>query len=123
MAGSLGVFEYSEEARVQLTAAENCRLLPVIVPSGAGELKRGTVLAVNGDYKTPQVAPAATDGTEIARVILANDVDATSSDVQALAYGPGAYRGTDIIWPDGISAADKNAALLQLQDRAVIVLP
>lgn len=114
MAGSLGVFEYSEEARAQLTAAEGCRLLPVIVPSGAGVLKRGTVLAVNADYKTPQVAPAATDGTEVARIILANDVDATNTDVQALAYGPGAYRGSDLIWPDGITAAQKNAALLQL---------
>jgi len=92
-----------------------------VVASGAGVLSRGTVLAMNADGKWVQLAPAASDGTEIARGILAEDVDATSADVIVQVYLVGEYRLVDLIWPGSITDPQKATAILNLQDRGIVV--
>ena len=122
MAGILGVQEYEQPAFNQLVAGETFEIKKITIASGAGTLTRGTVLGMDSStYKYKQLNPAGTDGTEVARAILAEDVDATSSDVKTIAYFIGKYRLADLIWPDGITDAQKKTALLQLQDRGIIV--
>ena len=122
MAGTLGItMEEMPELSI-LIASEIHLAKQITIASGAGELKRGTVIGINtSTYKYTQLAPSATDGTEVARAILVEDVDATDSDVKAQAFFVGKYRLSDLIWPDGITDSQKNAAILQLQDRGIIV--
>ena len=122
MAGTLGItMEEMPELSI-LIASETHLAKQITIASGAGELKRGTVLGINtSTYKYKQLDPSATDGTEVARAILVEDVDATDSDVNAQAFFVGKYRLSDLIWPDGITDEQKNAAILQLQDRGIIV--
>ncbi|MBF0516374.1 MAG: head decoration protein, partial [Nitrospirae bacterium] len=66
--------------------------IPVTIVSGAGALLGGTVLGritASGKY-TPYSATH-TDGSEVARVILARDIDATSADAAVSAYVHGEF--------------------------------
>jgi len=122
MGGTLGI-TVEEMSNLSILVANETHLArQITISSGAGELKRGTVLGINtSTYKYKKLDPAASDGTEIARAILVEDVNATDSDVKAQAFFVGKYRLSDLIWPDGITDEQKNAAILQLQDRGIIV--
>lgn len=89
-------------------------------PGGSDlELQRGQVLYQDTDYK---FQPLPSDGTEVARAILAEDVTVPAgSDAEALVYFVGEYRLADIVWPDGISEANKSKAIQELQDRGIIL--
>ena len=122
MAGVLGTIVYQDTGRCMLVASDVYERKEVTVQSGAGALQRGAVLGiVEASYEYAQFAPAGSDGTEEARSILAEDVDATSAAVKAQAHFVGTYRLKGLIWPAGITDAQKNAALLQLQDRGILV--
>ncbi|BBO84482.1 hypothetical protein DSCO28_50480 [Desulfosarcina ovata subsp. sediminis] len=107
----------------QLIAGDTHELKPVTIPSGAGALSRGTVLGMlTADFTFDQFdQDDATYGLNTARAILAEDVDATSSAVVAQAYVLGKFRSEDLIWPSDITNAEKQAALLNLQDRGIVV--
>ena len=106
----------------QLVAGDTHELKPVTIASGAGALARGTVLGlITASSQYNQLNPAGADGTEVARAILAEDVDATSEDVLAQAYVLGKFRESDLVWPGGIPDTQKKAALLDLQDRGIPV--
>ncbi len=122
MSGILGVEEYTESTSSQLIAGNTFEMKKITIASGAGVLKRGTVLGMDtSSYKYKQLNPGASDGTEVARAILVDDVDASSNDIIAMAYLIGKYKLSDLIWPDSITDDQKRAALLQLQDRGIIV--
>lgn len=110
-----------ESAVSQLVAGSFRAMKQGTVASGAGALTRGTVLALNSDDKWVQLAPAAADGTEIARGILAEDVDATAADATAQIYLVGEYRLADLVWPGGITDPQKATAIRNLQDRGIVV--
>jgi len=121
MAGTYGVSETTGSELSQLVAGDFHAMKKVTIGSGA-DLSRGTVLGqVTADYKFKQLNPGGADGTEVARAILAEDAAAASADVEANVYFVGEYRLSDLIWPDGITDAQKNAAIQQLQDRGIIV--
>lgn len=71
----------------------------VTIASGQGKLKRGTILAKGEDGKcvilgttiTKDEGSSATTETPVADCILCDDVDATSSDVGAVAYLSGHF--------------------------------
>ncbi|BBO80176.1 hypothetical protein DSCO28_07420 [Desulfosarcina ovata subsp. sediminis] len=107
----------------QLIAGDTHELKPVTIASGAGALSRGTVLGMlTADFTFDQFdQDDATYGLNTARSILAEDVDATSSAVVAQAYVLGKFRSEDLIWPSDITNAEKQAALLNLQDRGIVV--
>jgi len=119
MAGKYGVTEYEAEELSQLVAGNVHLQKQVTIASG--NLKRGTVLAMNSDGDYVQFNPFATDGTEVPRAILAEDVDATGGPARVQAYFVGKYRLKDLIWPDGITDAQKQSAILGLQDKGIIV--
>ncbi len=79
----------------------------VTVASGQGVLKRGTALALNAAGKCVILGTA--DAT--ANCILVKDVDATNSDVIAMAYREGHFNtGALIVKSDyTLTAADKEA--------------
>jgi len=80
-----------------------------------------TVPVEPGSHKYEELDPAGVTGIQQARTILLEDVDASSADAAAQAYFTGTYRLDDLVWPDGITDAQKNAALLELQDRGILV--
>jgi len=86
--------------------------------SGASAPITDTVVEQN---KYKELDPDDGNGTETARSILLQDTDASAADQAAQAYFMGTYRLDDLVWPDGITDAQKNAALLQLQDRGILV--
>ncbi|MBF0426658.1 MAG: head decoration protein [Magnetococcales bacterium] len=76
------------------------------------------VIAGSGKYTT--INFSGTDGTQIARAILADDTDATSADTPSLAFVDGAYRVDHLLWPNGATTNQKAIALFQLRDCGIV---
>ena len=71
----------------------------VIIASGAGVLKRGTVLGqetASGKYKTADSTKD--DGSQVGSAVLMHDVDATSTDVKTEAYISGMFNKEKLIF-------------------------
>jgi len=117
MPGTLGSTINLEDGQSQLVAGEYCRQKVAVVASGEGVVVRGTVLELSATFKYEVLTGTA--GTN-AKAILAEDVDATSADTEAQVFLTGKYRLSDLVWPT-ITDAEKNAAILALQDRGIIV--
>lgn len=89
--------------------------IPVIIGNSGNVEVRGRVLGrVTATGKYGRYDDTATDGTEVARAILAKEVDATSADVNTVAYVHGVFNEAALT---GIDTAGK----LDLLDRGVIV--
>ena len=92
--------------------------------AAAQNLALGTV--VGRDTTTAKLKafdPDASDGSEIAIGVLGNDVDATlidRDDALVIARHAIVARGA-LVWPTGISAAQKTAAIAQLTFLGVLV--
>jgi hypothetical protein len=67
-------------------------------------LKRGTVLGKNADDKFVVSVKTATDGSEVPRVVLAEDVDAKDADVQALVFEAGVFNANSMTLGAGHTA-------------------
>lgn len=79
----------------------------VIVASGQGILKRGTLLAKTSENK--MVVLGSEEGA-VADCVLTDEVDATSADADAIAYIQGDFNINELIVAEGytISQADKD---------------
>ena len=92
--------------------------------AAAQNLALGTVVSrETATAKLKALDPAASDGTESAVGVLGNAVDATlidREDAILIARHAIVARGA-LIWPNSISAAQKNAAIQQLAERGVLV--
>jgi hypothetical protein len=79
-------------------------------------LEAGTVLGkVTASGKYRDLDPALTNGAEIAAAILYDATDASGGDAEAVAILRLAeINAAEIIWPDGITANQKQTALGQL---------
>jgi len=95
------------------------------VTIAAGQnLKLGSVLGqASVDGKFHALNPTATDGTEIAVGVLANDADATliDRDDAILIARHAILAKHALIWPAGISVAQMAAAVTQLQGLGMVV--
>jgi hypothetical protein len=107
---SLGVTSEAIDNNDKLFAGEFPRATKsVTVVSGSGVVVRGTVMGVitvGGKY-----APydnTASDGTEVARGILLEDVSAVSGDAPAMLWITGEYNAAALTW----DAANDAAAIL-----------
>ena len=87
----------------------------VMLASGEN-LVDGSVLAKKtADGKYYQLAPAAADGTEVAKGILRENVDATAGDASVIIHNFHCkVRDENLTWPAGITAGQKTTALSQL---------
>jgi len=83
----------------------------------------GMVLGQNSTTKAyHQLDPSASDGTEVAKAINYDEVDATSADTDGLVTSKLTHvTDEDLTWPDGITDAQKTAAIEQLDAHIIIV--
>ena len=92
--------------------------------AAAQHLALGTVVGrETATARLKALDPAASDGTESAVGVLGNAVDATlidRDDAILIARHAIVARGA-LVWPNGISAAQKNAAIQQLAEHGVLV--
>lgn len=94
--------------------------------ASAQNLALGTVVGretATGQLKA--LDPAATDGSELAAGVLANDIDATliERDDAILIARHAIVADTALRWPLGITADQKTAAIAQLQALGILVRP
>ena len=95
----------------------------VTVASGQ-TLALGTVVGVvTATSKLKALDPAATDGTELARGVIANDVDAALADRDdgLLIARHALVARNALVWPSGITAELKAAAEAQLKAIGILV--
>ncbi|MDF2891238.1 MAG: bacteriophage lambda head decoration protein [Clostridia bacterium] len=98
-----------------LIAGENVpiQLNGITILAGQGVLKRGSVIGIiTASGKGKHVAKASVDGSEIAKFILADDVD-TTADVVAQCYQSGLFNREALIFPAANTAADHEDSLRQ----------
>lgn len=70
------------------------------------------------------LAPAAEDGSQNAAAILLDDLPAVSDDTRAAALRRGAVvNPAALVWPAGITGAQKSAALALLEVNGIIAQP
>ncbi|BBD08461.1 head decoration protein [Desulfovibrio ferrophilus] len=96
----------------------------VLASSGAEvDLVAGTVLGlVTATGKAVPWNPAAADGSEVAAVILVEDVRVPSAgDISANVYVHGEFRGKGLGWPDAATAEQKAAAVTALATKGLYV--
>lgn len=80
----------------------------------------GTVLAIVGG-KLQALDPAGAAGAEVAYAVAAEAVDASTADTVGLAIARGATLDIDeLVWPAGITDAQKAAALSELDGRGIV---
>ena len=94
----------------------------VTVASGQN-LKTGTVVGiVTATGKATQLAPSASDGSENAAGVLVGDVDASAADTPGVIIARHAIcSDKGLVWPSGITGAQKNTALGQLKALGILV--
>ncbi|HCJ57501.1 MAG TPA: head decoration protein [Clostridiaceae bacterium] len=99
-----------------LIAGENVPLLvkAVTIVTGQGVLNRGSVLGIiSASNKGKLAAKASADGSQVAKYILAEDVDASSVDVVAQCYESGLFNRKALIFAADNTAADHEDSLRQ----------
>lgn len=92
--------------------------VPVLVQgvtiAKSGVLKRGSVLGVvTASGKAVLANKSANDGSQVAKYILADDVDAAEADVVAQCYVSGLFNRKALIFAEGNTAADHEDSLRQ----------
>lgn len=97
--------------------------LGITIADGATDFSVGdtyTIAVSGGDYEI--LDPAEDDGAQLAAGILYGAVDATSADAVgvALVRGPAIIASAALAWPDGISDANKAAALARLNSLGIV---
>jgi hypothetical protein len=96
---------------------------PATVAAGQNLPLGAVVGRVTATGKLAALDPSATDGTEVAAGVLGNAVDATlidREDAILIARHAIVARGA-LIWPAGLSAAQRAAAIAQLEARGILV--
>lgn len=83
----------------------------------------GTVLGfVIATRKHAHLDPAATDGRETAAAVLFGPVDATAADQPGVVSARSTMlRGADLVWPAGLTAEQRAAALADLATHHLVV--
>ncbi len=90
--------------------------------SGSGKVRVGTVLAqVTASGKFKPLAPGASDGTQTAAAIILQNSDATDTDQAVVNLKRRAQVALqELVWPEGITDTQKDAALTQLAALGII---
>lgn len=96
---------------------------PVTVAAGE-VLELGAVVGrVTTTGKIQRFDPAATDGTETPAGILLGDVDASLADAPdgVMLARHGIVASGAVVWPEGITAPQKAAALAALEAKGILI--
>lgn len=95
-----------------------------VTVAAAQNLPLGTVTGrVTTTGKIKALDPAATDGTETPAGILLGDIDATliERDDGLLLARHGIVASHAVVWPIGITAPEKSAAIAALEVRGILI--
>jgi hypothetical protein len=94
-----------------------------ITVSAGANLTLGTVLGrVTASGKYVILAPAASDGSQTAAAVLLGDAAAASADAKGLILARhGIVADHALVWPGGITNAQKTAAIAQLEVKGILV--
>lgn len=96
--------------------------LTLTIADGAADFAVGDtfeIVVTEGD--TTALAPAGTDGTQIANGVLYAAVNATAADTDGvIVYKDAAVLASSLVWPPGITAPQKAVALAQLAQSNII---
>lgn len=88
-----------------------------VIASGSGRVPAGHVLAVSGDKYVPF------DGSNTAAAILFDTVDATDADADCVVSATlTAVNESEIVWPEGVTDAQKATATAALEAVGITVL-
>lgn len=92
------------------------------IPDGATDWAEGDVITIDvvlGEYS--ELAPAASDGTETASAVLFDAVDASTAEQDAVvSKRVTVVNQAELVWPTGITEAQKATALGQLKTAGII---
>jgi len=84
----------------------------IIVASGQGVLKRGTVIGIiTASKKAKKADSTSADGSQSANCILTDDIDTTSGDVTTSAYSSGLFNRDALVFGGADTAANHEATL------------
>lgn len=87
----------------------------VVIASGAGILARGTLLGkITASGKYLKSLSAASDGSQLPDAILAEDVDATSADKEAVIFIQGEFDVDAVTFGTGHTAASVDRGLREI---------
>ena len=94
-----------------------------ITVGASANLTLGTVLGrVTASGKYVILAPAASDGSQTAAAVLLGDAAAASADAKGLILARhGIVADHALVWPGGITNAQKTAAIGQLEAKGILV--
>lgn len=107
-----------ESAHVQGDVAHVSKDAIVVVD---GKFASGTVLGKKADGTFTQLDPSATE-EKVAECILFGHVDASNGPVNASAHARvSSFFADRIIWPDGITEAEKETAIAELAAKHMIL--
>lgn len=120
-AGSFVPFNTASGMLTVAGGATSSSHLTVTIADGADDFLVGdtyTVAVTAGNVKA--LAPAATNGTQIATGILYDDYNATAAAVEGVLFDREcAFNADEVVWPAGITAAQKNTAIAQLANKQI----
>lgn len=99
--------------------------LTFTVSDGAADFVAGdqfTITVAEGSGKVVALDTAGVDGSETAAGVLYDAVDASSADTKGVMIARDAEVNDNVlVWPDGISQANKDAAIANLKTKGIIV--
>lgn len=101
-------------ADLTVASAYSSTHISLTVPDGTTDWAEGDVITVTVTGKAVPYDPDATDGSEKAVLILADDIDVGAGDVQAVAYRTGQFRRSALAGID-------DAAVTALDARSIFV--
>jgi len=94
----------------------------MILASGQN-LKIGAVVSrVTATGKLVELAPGASDGSEVALGVLTRDTDATAADTKTVIITRHAILSDKgVVWPSGITGPQQSTATAQLEARGILI--
>jgi len=120
--GTLGMTENTTTELSQLIGGDGAQQREVTLKASVGDMSRGTVLAMSTTtYMWEQLNISGSNGANVARAILVEDVDDSSSTQKAQAFFIGKYRYEDLIWPSAISRNSRRNAIKELADVGIVI--
>ena len=115
--GSLGTVKTAGSEDSQLIASDGCKQKPIQLKANVGALSRGTVMAMNTTtFLWEQHDQDGSTGVNVARAILAVDVEDDTAAQESIGFFIGKYRLDDLIFQTDITRIETAQAISELAD-------
>lgn len=106
----------SNDPTAILASSHGYVVMNVTVKAGEGEVAKGTVLGIEtASGKYVKYDDAASDGSEVAKAIIADKVDATSNDQLVAVYIKGVFHKSKLTGYDANALTDLNGRVVGVE--------